>query len=129
MFKLYSLQAYACISILIPYIFPIIYQPTKPKSYSSPNPDHITPATTTMVTIIIAKVNNIPVTNSYPNTSANPTMVTIIIVKPYDIPVANSFSICLSPIPIPILLILQIRQLILSFPKLCNFPVTNTSII
>ena len=45
-----------------------------------------------MVTIIIAKVNNIPGTNSYPNTSANPTMVTIIIVKPYDIPVANTFK-------------------------------------
>ena len=44
---------------------------TKPKSYNIPitNPNHITPATTTTVTIIIAKVNNIPMTNTfqYPN--------------------------------------------------------------
>ena len=39
---------------------------TKPKSYYIPitNPNHITPATNTMVFIIIAKVNNIPVSPS-----------------------------------------------------------------
>ena len=38
------------------------------------------------------KSNNIPITNLNLNASATPTMVTIIIAKLYDIPVTNTFQ-------------------------------------
>ena len=40
----------------------------------------------------IPKPYNIPVTNPFPNTPATPSMVTIIIAKPYNIHVTNTFQ-------------------------------------
>ena len=91
----------------MPYIFPKNIPKTKPKSYTLPitNPNHITPTTTTytMVTNIIAKVNNIPVTNTfhYPN--------------------QNTYH----SVPIQLQLI---RRLLLSFSKECNITAINTCI-
>ena len=70
---------------------------------------------------------------AYPNTPTIPTMVTFIIDKTYNIPVTNTFQYpyqthILFPSPIPILL-QHIRQLILLLPKLCKIlNVTNNSL-